>query len=90
MPRKLSRITLEIESVRVQRVQDISEDDAVAEGVTESRGTAGDCYERVTAKENYAWLWDSIHGPGSWNANKWVWAITFRRVKACEEVNRGR
>lgn len=80
MPRDLSRITLEITDVRVQRLQDISEDDARAEGcqpVTHDDGTV-DC---GTRKATFAALWESIHGAGSWDANPWVWALTFRRVR---------
>lgn len=71
MFRWMSRITLEITNVRVQRLQDISEGDAKAEGVPADAS--------VTARENYACLWDSINGPGSWDANPWVWAISFKR-----------
>lgn len=78
MPRWASRISLEIEAVRVQRLQDISEYDAIAEGVS---GWAKD--ERCeTARDGFRVLWESIHGPGAWGANPWVWAITFRRVQA--------
>lgn len=73
MPRWASRITLEITDVRVERLQEISEADAVAEGVT------------VTVRENGALdpfreLWRSINGPGSWDANPYVWVIEFRRL----------
>ncbi|QJU41354.1 hypothetical protein [Serratia marcescens] len=69
MPRWASRITLEITAVRVERLQDISEADAIAEGGTEHF--------------NIDWfgpLWASIYGVDSWNANPWVWVIEFRRV----------
>lgn len=69
MPRKFSRITLRVTEVRVQRLQDISFDDARAEGVTEGMGT-----------ENFRKLWETIHGSGAWDANPWVAAITFERV----------
>ncbi len=88
MPRWASRITLEITSVRVERLQDISEADAIAEGVTavSSGGvtlfatTGVNCFQ--TAKDAYAALWESINGPGSWDANPWVWVVEFRRVLA--------
>ncbi len=72
MPREASRILLEITDVRVQRLQYISDDDARAEG-----------YDRSHAfpREWFALLWESINGDGSWNANPWVWAITFRRLQ---------
>lgn len=87
MPRKASRITLEIESVRVERLQDISEEDAKAEGVESwietrepsfmrCRGIFNDDYHR----RQYEDLWESINGKGSWARNDFVWAITFRRL----------
>ncbi|CUW11431.1 Uncharacterised protein [Serratia grimesii] len=69
MPRWASRLTLEITAVRVERLQDISEADAIAEGGTKHF--------------NIDWfgpLWASIYGEESWNANPWVWVIEFRRV----------
>lgn len=66
MPHWASRITLEVTDVRVQRLQDISHDDAVAEG------TAG--------RADFIGLWENINGRDSWKANPWVWAITFARV----------
>ncbi len=85
MPRWASRITLEITGVRVERLQDISAEDARAEGCEkpdlppEVRGVAGDFVadERTT----FAILWNRINGPDSWNANPWVWVIEFRRIK---------
>ncbi len=72
MPRGLSRITLEITDVRVQRLQDISQTDALSEGITHS--TLND------PRVEYRWLWESINGAGSWDANPWVWALTFRKL----------
>lgn len=79
MPRWASRITLEITDVRVQRLQDISEEDAIAEGVVCPRlGTYGMNPETV-----FRDLWDSIAKPGTlWRDNPWVWAISFQRVEA--------
>ena len=81
MPRWASRITLELTEVRVQRVQDISAEDVLAEGIVDrwSRGNetwpAAQCDE---ARDEYRMLWESINGLGSWAANLWVWALTFR------------
>jgi len=78
MPRWASRITLEIVNVRVERLQDISEADAQAEGAehySEIDYTRGSTYQAV-----YRALWTSINGPGSWDANPWVWVIEFKRV----------
>ena len=77
MPRWASRITLEIVSVRVERLQDISEEDARAEGVT-LRGTTR--YESECRNE-YRALWESINGPGSWESNPYVWVVEFKRIQ---------
>ena len=78
MPRWASRITLEIVNVRVERLQDISEDDAKAEGA--AWGACGSPQEG-SHKAGYAQLWENINGPGSWDANPWVWVVEFKRVK---------
>lgn len=76
MPRWASRITLEITEVRVERLQEIGEADAMAEGVS---GWVHD--ERCeTARDGFRVLWESIHGSDSWSANPWVWVVEFRRV----------
>lgn len=85
MTRKASRITLEVTGVRVERLQAISEADAVAEGIELSPGgpwraydaEGGCCYEAV---ESYRSLWTSINGAESWTANPWVWVVEFKRV----------
>lgn len=90
MPRWASRITLEITGVRVERLQAISEADAQAEGCTQNHngyfwGGPHAEYGRKqmpTAKAAFADLWDSINGPGSWDANPWVWCVEFRRLEA--------
>lgn len=76
MPRWASRITLEVVSVRVERLQDISEADAIAEGVRNSLHCPGGRF----ANENYAHLWWTINGDGSWESNPWVWVIEFKRI----------
>lgn len=78
MPRWASRITLKVTDVRVERLQDISEKDAWAEGCEGfdddvSGGKSGYC--------EYAELWESINGKGSWEANPWVWVVEFRWAK---------
>ena len=87
-PRGLSRITLEIVSVRVERLQEISEGDSRAEGITDGGCLAcGNCepcgcwFPVPAARESYVRLWESINGHGSWSANPWVWVIEFRRVE---------
>lgn len=111
MPRWASRITLEVTGVRVERVQDISEEDAVAEGVTASYfGESWLCVEHdgrtynalceptdedkkalllvkhrpremmTDARGNYRRLWMEINGLESWDANPWVWVVSFARL----------
>ena len=77
MPRWASRILLEVTDVRVERLQDISEADAVAEGVRNSLHLPGGRF----AKENFEHLWWTINGDGSWDANPWVWVVEFKRVE---------
>lgn len=76
MPRSASRITLEITDVRVERLQDITDADALAEGVDQTNTSIGGY-----ATERFKRLWESINGPDSWDANPWVWAIGFKRVE---------
>ena len=80
MPCWASRITLEITGVRVERLNDIIEQDAEAEGIQFIRDYP-DADETLTAKQLYSFLWDSINGEGSWDLNPWVWVIEFRRVE---------
>ena len=75
--REASRATFEITGVRVERLQEICPEDALAEGV-----------EAFAAEHNlsgywttaFARLWESINGPGSWEANPWVWVVEFKRA----------
>ena len=80
MPRWASRITLEITSVRVERLQDISDFDAYQEGAPSKAGTITGPY-CMSYKEGFRALWESIYGPGSWGANPWVWVLEFKRVE---------
>lgn len=77
IPRWASRITLEITEIRVQQLQDISEEDAVEEGIPAFPG-----HEKIPRMQ-FASLWDRLNakrGMG-WDTNPWVWAITFKRSK---------
>lgn len=84
MPQAASRITLEVTSVRVERLQDISDADCVAEGCgalasaigCPMTSAPGDTIPRAM----YRALWESINGPGSWDVNPWVWAVEFRKI----------
>ncbi|HCD1613392.1 TPA: hypothetical protein NBH86_001131 [Serratia marcescens] len=75
MPRWASRIALEITAVRVERLNDISDGDAIREGCSAADMKSGDCVADVFAR-----LWSSIYGEESWGDNPWVWVIEFRRV----------
>lgn len=77
MPRWASRITLEVTGVRVERLCDISEADATAEGTPNSLHLSGGRF----ANENFCHLWETINGEGSWSANPWVWVVKFARIK---------
>jgi hypothetical protein len=82
MPRWVSRITLEITSVRVERLQDISEADAAAEGWTRQSERSNDPeVHQDAARDWYSDLWEQINGAGSWALNPWVWVIEFKKVK---------
>ncbi len=79
MSKIFTEITLEITAIRVERVQDISEDDAIAEGIEDGRAEWG---IGITPKGKFANLWDSIYkkrGYG-WKTNPWVWVVEFRRI----------
>ena len=87
MPRHASRITLEITDVRVERLQDISEADALAEGAR--------CADEATGREvlfpsatkagsyrlHFRDIWTQINGPGAWAACPWVWVLSFKRIE---------
>lgn len=86
MPRWASRITLEVTDVRIERLQSISKADAMAEGIEQSCPEVDPSLWKDYGSEldfddpvlSYASLWDSINGSGSWDANPWVVAYTFR------------
>lgn len=89
MPRWASRITLAVKAVRVERLQDISEGDAIAEGVTADEDpfwrpsfADPDSGGRPSHRASFEYLWGHIHGPNAWDANPWVSVTTFRRVAA--------
>lgn len=93
MPREACRIILEVTDVRVEMLQDISEEDAIAEGVGSGFQMNGGWpdYEHIkngvcavtqdTARMSYWSLWDKINGKGSWDKNPWVWVVSFKRIE---------
>lgn len=87
MPREASRILLEITDVRVERLQDISEEQARAEGITDggcvncgNNEPCGCDFPAPCAVDSFVHLWSSINGPHAWDANPWVWVVEFKRV----------
>jgi len=92
MPRWASRILLEVIDVRVERLQDISEDQCIAEGI---EGCVPGCQSpydgdgapecdcmNLSYEESFQALWTSINGAKSWSANPWVWVVEFKRLQA--------
>lgn len=88
MPRWASRLTLEVTGVRVERLHDITGEDARAEGIEVPRCACEVC-ARTSAictadaseyVQGFASLWREINGAESWAANPWVWVVEFRRV----------
>lgn len=77
MPRQFSRLTLELTGIRVEQLQEISEADAMAEGVNwQDRAWLS----RFTARHVYTAVWERINGKGSWAANPFVWVLEFQNV----------
>jgi hypothetical protein len=75
MPRTASRITLEITDIRIERLQDISEEDCLSEGINYQ----GNAYDTIGA---FSDLWDSINAKKHpWQSNPWVWVIEFKRIE---------
>lgn len=92
MPRWACRLRLRVIAVKVERLQDISEEDAIAEGIIAMRSRAGSVPITVygydanaqnhspSARDAFSFLWTSINGPGSWDVNPWVASYSFERV----------
>jgi len=91
MPRWASRLILEIIDIRIERLNDISEEDAISEGViavdvNDTTVYTGDFVSEMVWPEDYhenpesafSDLWQSINGPDSWDKNPWVWVVEFK------------
>lgn len=89
MPRWASRITLRVVSVHAERLQDITEEGAIAEGVRGPAETPLCIDDCRTAFGRYRELWDEINGKGSWALNPWVWVIKFEPQNDLEKINSG-
>lgn len=85
MPRAFSRIRLEVTGIRVERLNEISEADALAEGVTVGADAVFSAAitkgEQTAAQLEYWHLWETINGAGSWGLNPFVWVVEFKRVE---------
>lgn len=98
MPKKFARLWLRVTDVRCERVQDISEEDALAEGIEEWEGMFKDYSKEAgwlrEPRDSFRTLWDSINAKRGygWEKNPWVWAYTFERVEIAnaEEVQHGK
>lgn len=77
MPRWASRLTLTVTDVRVQRLQNISEADAIAEGVDAVPLDDVPRQAAISRRSDFAGLWNNINGPDAWDANPWLVALTF-------------
>lgn len=95
MPREAARIWLKVTNVRVERLQDITEDGAEAEGAIDNRGfihSPENEYDRIyTAREHFIGIWDRTIKKSDldrygWNTNPWVWVIEFERCEKPKEV----
>jgi hypothetical protein len=86
MPRWASRINLEIIDIRVERVQDISHEDAISEGVSflNNRCTiikpCRDRHQLTAMQHAFYYIWELLHGPDAWERNDWVWVVEFKSV----------
>lgn len=89
MPRWASRISLTVEDTRVERLQDITEEDAKAEGVEPfPKDPEGDCWADGTHRTAFEYLWGKLNGfdgepkaRGTWKSNPWVWRVQFLRLE---------
>lgn len=80
MPQGARRFELLVHQVRIERLQDITEEDAFAEGVEPVNDPEGDCWTDGKARTAFQFLWNEIHGwePNAWEANPWCWALAFK------------
>lgn len=84
MPRAASRILLEITDIKAERLNDINRDDMIAEGIEPILIMPNNGFAVAAKREaercRFRELWNSINGPGAWDKNPYVWAITFKQV----------
>lgn len=99
MPKSACRIFLQITNIRLERLQDINEDDAIMEGVLKDielpmpnfkkelfyRDYTKETSGCSDAKSSFMTLWKSINGKESWDSNPWVWVIEFEKIEKPED-----
>ena len=88
MPKKACRLFLKITDIKVERLHDISEADAICEGIFKAESCGEIMYYNnkqgggsLSAKKSFKILWAKINGEESWNANPWVWVISFEQIE---------
>ena len=98
MEKWFCRLWLEVVDVRVERLQDITEEGAIAEGVEihPLKGYHWKCYSKQyadepltycdSAKESFKSLWESIHGTGSWDINPYLWVVQFKKISTPSQI----
>ena len=92
MPKEANRIKLEITGIRVEKLCDITEEDAMAEGSERGIYRTGPKYTQfhlelnhhASYKDGYKFIWETINGKDSWGKNPWVWVLSFKKVNALE------
>ncbi|AHN74713.3 hypothetical protein DA70_09785 [Pandoraea pnomenusa] len=88
MPRAAARTLLDVTSVRIERLNSISDEDCIAEGIGLNGSAAGVMFsardDDTLPRAMYRDLWESIYGIGSWSENPWVWVGGFERVDGAE------
>ena len=87
MPRSASRFDLEITAIGIQRLQEINEEDAISEGISRTPDDCAyhledDLYRATTARMCFANLFEHLNGDGTWESNRWVWVISFRKIES--------
>lgn len=83
MPRAACRIFLKVKSIRAERLQDISEEDSLSEGIIDRKPfgfTAFGIDQSMTAKDSFKYLWTQINGEKSWESNPFVWVVEFEKI----------
>jgi len=83
MPREAARIFLKVIDVKVERLQDITEEDAMKEGFIPDVDLVGDDYKGLFAKDRFIEYWNKLNAKRGygWNMNPWVWVIEFERLE---------